>query len=191
MEEKADIHVPNMPASLEPDLVSRARSGDKAAFGSLVKLHQKRLLRMVLGMVGDVDAAMDIVQESFVKAYQALGSFETGRPFYPWLSTIATNLAINRIRQAGRNTGLEVILDTRADKSPDPSQELQLKENDRRFLAALKEMPSAYREVFVLRTYDELDYEQIASRLGISAGTVDSRLYRARRFLMEKLKDLL
>ena len=142
----------------------RARAGDKAAFGNLVKLHQKRLLRMVLGMVGDVDAAMDIVQESFVKAYQALDSFEPGRPFYPWLSTIATNLSINRIRQVGRNTDLDTVLDVQADKGPDPSQILQLKENDRRFFAALKEMPTAYREVFVLRNYDELDYDQIAAR---------------------------
>jgi RNA polymerase sigma-70 factor (ECF subfamily) len=182
---------PKDAVSDESAWVAQARRGDKAAFGRLVKLHQKRVLRMVLGMVGDVDAAMDIVQESFVRAYQALERFDERQPFYPWLSTIAGNLALNHIRKSRRETRLDDELHERADPDPDPLERLQLEETDRRFLAAVQELPEAYRTVFILRNFEEMSYEEIGSRLKISPGTVDSRLYRARRLLLDKLKELL
>lgn len=171
--------------------MARARRGDKSAFGLLVKMHQRRLLRMALGMTGDSDSAMDIVQESFVKAYQALDRFEEGQPFYPWLSTIAVNLVINRSRRTKRESRLDSAADDYRDRGPDPQETLQMKETERRFLEAVRELPDAYREVFILRSFEELDYEEIAKRLGISVGTVDSRLYRARRALVDKLKEFL
>lgn len=171
--------------------MAHARKGDKNAFGRLVKMYQRRLLRMVLGMTGDSDAAMDIVQESFVKAYQAMARFEEGQPFYPWLSTIAVNLSINRARRTRRESSLDAASEEYRDYGPDPQATLQMKETDRRFLEAVRELPSAYREVFILRSFEELDYEEIARRLGISVGTVDSRLYRARRALVDKLKEFL
>ena len=192
MEEKRQTEVrPKNAVSDESAWVAQARRGDKAAFGQLVKLHQKRALRMVLGMVGDLDTAMDIVQESFVRAYQALERFDESLPFYPWLSTIAGNLALNHIRKSSRESRLDDVVHERADPDPDPLEKLQLDETDRRFMAAVQELPEAYRTVFILRNFEELSYEDIAARLGISLGTVDSRLYRARRLLVEKLKELL
>jgi len=191
LEEKEKIGVPETAGPSEPELVARARRGDKSAFGLLVKMHQRRLLRMALGMTGDSDSAMDIVQESFVKAYQALDRFEEGQPFYPWLSTIAVNLVINRSRRTKRESRLDSAADDYRDRGPDPQETLQMKETERRFLEAVRELPDAYREVFILRSFEELDYEEIARRLGISVGTVDSRLYRARRALVDKLKEFL
>lgn len=192
MEEKKDKGVKTRDTgSDEPTYVARARRGDKGAFGMLVRMHQKRLLRMVLGMVGDVDSAMDVVQESFVRAYQALERFDESQPFYPWLSTIATHLALNQIKRSRRETGLDDQMTERATDDPDPLAKLQAEESDQRFLAAVRELPDQYRTVFVLRNFDDLSYEAIAARLGISVGTVDSRLFRARRLLVEKLKDLL
>ena len=192
MEENKDIRVLNR--KVEPEealLVNRARGGDKAAFGRLVQLFQRRLLRMVLGMIRNLDAAMDIVQESFVRAYQALDRFEEGQPFYPWLSTIAVNLALNHIKRSSRETGLDPVTHDRPGADPNPLEKLQLAENDRHFMEAVHDLPEQYRTVFVLRNFEELGYEEIAARLAISVGTVDSRLYRARRLLVEKLKDLL
>ena len=192
MEEKREIKVSNTGKETEePFLVAQARRGDKTAFGQLVRMHQKKVLRMVVGMTGDLDSAMDIVQDSFIRAYQALDRFEEGQPFYPWLSKIASNLAINHIKKASRQSSLDNETIERTDGAPDPLARLQIDETDRRFMAAVQELPPAYRTVFILRTFEELSYEQIAVRLDISPGTVDSRLYRARRILMDKLKELL
>jgi len=175
----------------EPSLVALARKGDKTAFGKLVKMHQRQVLRMVVGMIGDIDTAMDIVQDSFIRAYQALDSFEEGRPFYPWLSRIASNLAINHIKKYSKESSLDAEVGERPGNVPDPLRKLQLDETDKRFMAAVRELPPQYRVVFVLRNFEDLSYEEIAARVGIAEGTVDSRLYRARRMLIDKLKDLL
>lgn len=192
MEEKRDTKV--IQAKAEPgetQLTAQAKGGDKAAFGRLVKLHQRRILRMVVGMTGDLDVAMDIVQESFIRAYHALDRFEDGQPFYPWLSTIATNLTLNHLRKSKRQTSLDDSYHEQADPAPDPLEKLQTEENERRFMAAVQKLPEEYRTVFVLRTFEQLSYDEIAARLNISMGTVDSRLYRARRRLMDELKELL
>ncbi len=192
MEEKRDIKV--LKAKSDPDeaqLLAQAKGGDKTAFGRLVKLHQRRVLRMVVGMTGDIDVAMDIVQESFIRAYHALDRFEEGQPFYPWLSTIATNLTLNHLRKSKRQISLDDSYREQADPAPDPLEKLQTEENQRRFMDAVQKLPDEYRTVFVLRTFEQLSYDEIAARLKISMGTVDSRLFRARRRLMEELKDLL
>ncbi len=192
MEEKKDIRVFNREAGLDESvLAASARRGDKAAFGELVRMHQRKVLRMVVGMVGDLDSAMDIVQDSFVRAYQALDRFDETQPFYPWISKIAGNLAINHIRKRSRETSLDLEITEQASANPDPLEKLQLEETDRSFMKAVSELPLQYRAVFILRNFEELSYEEIAERLEISVGTVDSRLYRARRILVDKLKELL
>ncbi len=178
----------------EQALIAAARNGDKRAFGQLIRLHQKRLFRFVLGLVGSFDQAEDIVQEAFVKAYEALGTFEMGRDFYPWLSTIARNRALNLIAREERKESLDKIQEQGFDTpSGDPSPLAQVigSENQQRFYAALKALPEQYRTVFVLRHFEELSYEEIARQLKIARGTVDSRLYRARQLLVDALKDLL
>lgn len=192
MEESTNKSVTNTDQGAEDAAyIIAARNGDKASYGYLVRKYQRRVLRMVIGMVGDLDNAMDIVQESFIRGWQALDRFDDSRPFYPWLSTIATNQAINFIKRNSRQTSLEPSLDKRKDTEPDPLEKLQLIENDRRFLEAVRELPEQYRVVFVLRHFESLSYSEIARRLEISPGTVDSRIYRARKALMVKLKDLL
>ncbi len=190
MEENKDIRVVHTEDEIEPGLIVRAKEGDKNAFGQLVKKHQQRVLRMVVAMTGDLDSAMDIVQDSFIRAYKALDSFEAGRPFYPWLSTIATNLTFNYLKRGKREVSFNPDRDTRA-SADDPLRKLRVDENDRRLLDAVKELPEPYRSVFVLRSFEHCTYDEIAKKLKISQGTVDSRLYRARRILLEKLKDLL
>lgn len=192
MEENKDIRVLNTTTDPgEAVLVRQARRGDKTAFGRLVKMHQRRVLRMVIGMTGDLDSAMDIVQESFIRAYRALDRFEEGQPFYPWLSTIATNLTLNYFKRSRRETSLDAVEREQMATANDPLSRIQREESDRRFMEAVQELAEPYRTVFILRNFEELSYEEIAARLKISVGTVDSRLYRARRQLLDKLKDLL
>ncbi len=197
MEEKPQTQVPDIdvaqpgPSAAEKALMIRAQKGDKKAFGQLVRQYQKRLLRLVLSMIGDMDPAMDIVQDSFIRAYQSLERFDTERPFYPWLSRIASNLSINYLKRSGREISLDNQLQAAEDSAVDPLARMQIAENDQRFLAALRELPEQYRVVFVLRSIEQMSYDEIARHLDISPGTVDSRLYRARRMLVEKLQDLL
>ncbi|MCK5125046.1 MAG: sigma-70 family RNA polymerase sigma factor [candidate division Zixibacteria bacterium] len=190
MEENKNIPVDIAEDKNESLLVIRAKEGDKAAFGRLVKKHQQRVLRMVVAMTGDLDSAMDIVQDSFIRAYKALESFDSNRPFYPWISTIAVNLTYNYFKKSGREVSFDPEKDTRSDGA-DPLRQLRISENDKRFLKAVQELPEQYRIVFILRSFEHLSYNEIALKLKISEGTVDSRLYRARRILLDKLKDLL
>lgn len=190
MEENKNKPVVQSEDVTEQTLIVRAKDGDKAAFGKLVKKHQKRILRMVVAMTGSLDSAMDIVQDSFIRAYHALDSFEIERPFYPWLSTIATNLTLNFLKRGKREVSFNHRRDTR-EAADNPLKKLRVRENEKRLLKAVKELPEQYRSVFVLRSFEHLTYDQIAKRLNISQGTVDSRLYRARQILLEKLKDLL
>lgn len=178
----------------ERQLIEAAQNGDKAAFGRLIRNEQKRLFRFVYGLIGSFDQTEDIVQESFVKAYQAIDSFRTEYSFYPWLSTIARNLTYNHIQREGKKTSLDQLEETGFDPKSDdlgPLEGLIEKENGKRFFQALKKMPANYRSVFVLRQFEQMDYAKIASYLKIPPGTVDSRLHRARQFLVEELGDLL
>jgi RNA polymerase sigma-70 factor (ECF subfamily) len=192
--EEKGVSAVNTNDEIEKDrlLVSAARDGDKEAYGKLVLKYQPRLIRLVFMMLGRLDAAEDIVQEALVKAYLALDSFDMEKTFYPWISTIARNLAINQIKKNEREV-VQSELDDRVPEIPDysanPMDGLIERENDREFARAVLALPPAYRSVFVLRMFEKLSYEEIAKQLKISIGTVDSRLHRAREKLVAMLKE--
>jgi len=177
-------------------LINLACNGDKEAYGRLVTAYQKRLSRFLYMMVGDIDMATDMAQEAFVKAYLSLGSFDRKRPFYPWLATIARNLAINRIKKGGRERPLSDFEgDDRIASVPNgagnPLDRLLAKESDKKLAEAIRALPEKFRTVFVMRMMEQMSYEQIAAELDISVGTVDSRLFRARDKIMQFLKGYL
>ncbi len=178
----------------ERRLIEAAQNGDKKAFGSLIRLHQKKLFRFVYGLTRSFDQSEDLVQESFVRAYQAIKTFRAEYAFYPWLATIARNLTYNHLHREEKKESLEKLEEVGfkpVDESLGPLEKLIDEEGKRRFYRALRAMPVKYRSVFVLRHFEGLDYATIGSYLKIPPGTVDSRLYRARQFLLEELKDLL
>jgi len=178
----------------EQKLVEAVQNGDGKAYGQLIRLHQKRLFRFVYTLVGTFDQAEDIVQETFVKAYQAIGTFQQGYAFYPWLSTIARNLAYNQIAREEKKQSLEHLQEAGFDPESAQLGPLEKMLNDEaqgRFYKALMALPAKYRTVFVLRHLEDMDYNEISNYLKIPPGTVDSRLYRARQLLLEELKDLL
>lgn len=180
--------------ALEQSLIEAAQNGDQKAFGRLIRMHHKRLFRYIYAMLGSFDAAEDVVQEAFVKAYQALKRFRAGYDFYPWLSTIARNTAYNHIHREDRGESLDALKDKGYDpESVDlgPLEKLLEEEGQRRFYKAVRALPVQHRVVFVLRHFEGMNYADIASYLKIPPGTVDSRLYRARQLLLEELKDLL
>ena len=178
----------------EQALIEAAQDGDQAAFGQLIRRHQKRLFRFIYGLVGSFDATEDVVQEAFVKAHRALGKFRIGYDFYPWLATIARNTAYNVIKREERKESLDSLQEKGYNpESVDlgPLEQLLDSEGQRRFQKAVRALPVKYRTVFVLRHIEEMNYADIATSLKIPPGTVDSRLYRARQLLLDELKDLL
>lgn len=178
----------------ERKLVAAVQNGDSKAFGQLVRMHQKRLFRFIHGLTGSFDVTEDIVQEAFVKAFGAMDTFRPGYDFYPWLSTIARNLAYNHLSRDNKQESLDKLEEKGFDRASEdlgPLDQMLDEEGQRRFYKALKSMPDKYRSVFVLRHFEDMDYAQIASYLKIPPGTVDSRLYRARQILLKELEDLL
>jgi RNA polymerase sigma-70 factor (ECF subfamily) len=175
-------------------LVLLAQNGDKNAYGQLVLKHQRRVFRLILAMLGKKDMTEDIVQDAFVKGYLAIKDFLPDKPFYPWISTIARNLAINGIKRAERERPMsefdDFILETTESPS-NPLDEFIDGENEKRLFKAIMALPIQFRSVFILRMFEDMKYEDIAKYLNISVGTVDSRLHRAREKLMELLKDSL
>jgi len=178
----------------EAKLIEAVQNGDKNAFGGLVRMHQKRLFRFIYGLTGSFDLTEDIVQEAFIKAFNAMARFQPGRAFYPWLSTIARNLAYTKVAREEKKESLDSKQEVGFDPETEelgPLDKLLDEESQKRFYEALQEMPGKYRRVFVLRHLEDMDYAAIGSYLKLPPGTVNSRLYRARQFLMDKLKDLL
>ncbi|HEV8255089.1 MAG TPA: sigma-70 family RNA polymerase sigma factor [Vicinamibacteria bacterium] len=173
---------------VEADLIAKARAGSFSAFEEIVKRHQRRVYAVARRIVRRHDLADDVAQEAFIRAHRALGDFDLARPFGPWICRIAANLAINRVRSPEHR---EEPLDDRPSPATaagaDPLAGLLEAEAQAMLERALGALPPEQRAVFVLRVSEELSYREIAEALGISIGTVMSRLWRAR----EKLRSLL
>ncbi|MCK4858295.1 MAG: sigma-70 family RNA polymerase sigma factor [candidate division Zixibacteria bacterium] len=178
------------------ELIRRAKRGSKSAFGWLVRRYQERVYMLCWRLGGSHDIADDLTQEAFIKAYQAIDRFDERYPFWSWIAKIASNNAINylqrrRFEVAGEEG--EMVIDQQVATAADsnPHESLLQKQIDKRFDEALCRLPVDFRAVFVLRMHEDLSYDEIAKMLGITIGTVMSRLHRARKKLAEELKDLL
>lgn len=174
------------------DLVGKAQAGDLDAFGALVHRHQHRLVNFVRLMVSsapDRDAAEDVAQEAFLRAYRALGQFRGQSTFKTWLYQIATNVARTQsARSRGRNEAQEPEgLHERDRPSPEDVEGRVIAHDQLR--RALKELPDDWREALVLRDIEGLEYREIADVLGIPMGTVESRIFRARKRLKAALME--
>ena len=182
----------------ERALVLRARSGDRAAFGELVKRHMQRAYYIALGLTGSHEDALDLSQEAFARAFRARASLDPDRPFYAWLYQIVRRLCFNFLRdRSTRRRRLDEATPwlaqeagARASQS-DPARNAERAELRARVQAAIEELPEREREVLVLKEFEGLRYREIAELLGIPIGTVMSRLYCARRRLGEHLGEVL
>jgi RNA polymerase sigma-70 factor (ECF subfamily) len=177
---------------VEADLLARARGGSLLAFEEIVKRYERRVYGIALRIVRRHEVADDVAQEAFMRAHQALSTFDLGRPFGPWICRIAANLAINHVRSPEAR---EAPLPEGHAETPAPGRgalDLVLEREAREVLErALGDLPAEQRAVFALRTFEELSYREIADALGISIGTVMSRLSRARERLRAALAPYL
>jgi RNA polymerase sigma-70 factor (ECF subfamily) len=176
----------------ETFLIARARQGDLSAFEEVVRIHQRRVYGVALRIVRSHDVADDVAQEAFLRAWRSLDRFELGRPFGPWVRRIAANLAVNHVRSPrAREEALPEGHAETPSRDPGPLAAVLGDEARRVLDEAVAALPAPQRAVFVLRAVEELSYAEIAEALGISPGTVMSRLFRARERLARALAPYL
>jgi RNA polymerase sigma-70 factor (ECF subfamily) len=183
-------------------LIAKAQTGDTAAFRSLVERHQRRAFAIALALVRDENDARELVQDAFLRVYKGLGAFQGGSSFFTWLYRIITNLSIDLIRKPGRQlvdidearfetdegSEAEFSLLSRVDGS-DPADVVRRREIAARLQVALDALPPYHRGVIVMREIEGLSYEEMAQAMGVSKGTIMSRLFHARQKLQKALAD--
>jgi RNA polymerase sigma-70 factor (ECF subfamily) len=184
------------------ELVQRARNGDRDAFRQLVERYQRKIATLALGMLRNREDALDVVQETFTKAYQSLDRFKGDASFYTWTYRIAVNLCIDyqrretKLQQASLEPRAgepgEDRLATLPDASGegDPYRRTRDAEIARGLRRAIAELTPEHRAVILLREVDGLSYEEISRVLECPKGTVMSRLHYARRQLQERLRGI-
>ena len=176
----------------EADLVRAAQGGDAKAFAEVVHRYQRAVYRVAYGLTRNPSDADDLAQETFVRAYQALGRFRVGEPLYPWLARITTNLAfsLHRRRKRRPETAIEPLVEAGQQwgVEDDPAERLAQKENRQLLESAFAEFGPEHQAVLVLRVTQDLSYEEIARTLRVPIGTVMSRLARARIELRRRLE---
>lgn len=184
-------------------LVSESLSGNQLSFQLLVERYQQRMFALARHYTRNPVEVEDIVQDTFLKAFARLASFQQQSSFYTWLCRIAINTALDFLKRAGRNpvVGVEdpevtlapdtaVLARASATSVPAPDARMERDEVARITRDVLEQMPEIFRTVLVLREFEELSYQDIADVLGISIGTVESRLFRARARFKDKLLAL-
>lgn len=171
-------------------------------FDALVAKYEKKIFNIIYRFIGDYEEATDLTQETFISAFRHYDNFRGDSKVFTWLYQIARNLCINRIRQRERQRSLRIeSLDqprdandedsmTReiADLTQSPQQKLEQKELSQRIMAAIESLPPDYKEVILLREFQELSYNEIVEVTGLTLENVKTRLSRARGMLRRKLE---
>jgi len=177
------------------ELVRRSQAGDPRAFRELFDRYHRQVLAVAVGLTGNGDDAMDVVQETFVRAHKNLASFQGGSSFYTWIYRIAVNVGIDYRRRQSRRAEIvqpepidENVAD--ADRTLDPPSAFDRRELGARILRAIDELTPEHKAAIILREIEGLSYEDISQVMQCSKGTVMSRLHYARRKLQAKLRDL-
>jgi RNA polymerase sigma-70 factor (ECF subfamily) len=164
---------------------------NRDAFGQLVEQHQRRLYALTLMIVREPAGAEEVTQDAFVRAYTHLDQYDERRPFYPWVATIAVRLAQNWLRAHGRDMRRE---GTALEDAPEPSvapgalDALLAGERNSQIWQAVAALSSAERTAVVLYYRDEMGVREIARAMGVTAGTIKTLLFRARRKLRLRLE---
>lgn len=180
----------------ESELLSKAQSGDRAAFGHLVRAHQGRLAACATKMVGSDDVE-DAVQETFIRAWRALARFDGRAKLSTWLYRICVNVCLNRIRSRKGKKHTDIDDPNSRSQAADPSQgstdpgrALELTELQRRLQGSLGKLSPSLRSAVVLVLIEGLPHKEAGEILGVPEGTVAWRIHEARRRLREDLQDL-
>lgn len=170
--------------------VRRTLAGDTSAFGDLVERHEDVVHRVAMRVVG-ADLAEDVSQEAFLRAFHRLDNFRGDSPFRAWLLQITYNTALDSIRRAPeqKSTDRPGASDRREDANREPAMQLEERERRERLEMKLRLLRPEHRAVLVLRDLEGLPYEEIAVATSTPLGSVKGRLHRARREMIDLLRD--
>jgi len=187
------------PAELDNEaaVVALARQGDAKAFSELLERYETKIFRLALHITQNREDAEDVLQETFLKAYEHLDQFQGNSRFYTWIVRIAVNQALMKLRKrkSDRTVSIDETVDTGEDTAAreiaawgeNPEQRYGREEMQEILSSAIESLTPIYRAVFVLRDVDELSTEETAEALDLSVPAVKSRLLRARLQLRDKL----
>jgi RNA polymerase sigma-70 factor, ECF subfamily len=189
-----------IPEQSDEELVRRVQGGDKKAFDLLVLKYQHKIIQLINRYIRDQHEALDVAQDTFIKAYRALPSFRGESAFYTWIYRIAINTAKNYIATRSRRPSDDDI-DVETAEQFESAGSLRDQETPEGILLseelagviqlALDELPVELRAAISLRELDGLSYDEIAEVMNCPVGTVRSRIFRARESIDRKLKALL
>lgn len=187
-------------SEVDRELVRRVQNGEKEAFDVLVLKYQHKLLKLISRYIRDSSEALDVAQESFLKAYRALPNFRGESAFYTWLYRIAINTAKNHLVSESRRPPVSDVDSVDAEQLNGESdlkeyatpERLLLKEEIQNTVAeAIGELPEDLKMAITLRELEGLSYEEIAHAMDCPIGTVRSRIFRARESINARLQPLL
>jgi RNA polymerase sigma-70 factor, ECF subfamily len=178
----------------DEEVVARVRAGETALYEIIMRRYNQRLYRVAVAILRNDAEAEDVMQEAYVRAYEHLHQFAGEAKFSTWLTKIAVNEALGRLRRRGRTEDLDSMLDTDApimDKAtnvtPDPERQVYDQELRTVLERAIDTLSDSYRSVFVLRVVEDLSVAETASCLDIGEEAVKTRLHRARSLLRKEL----
>lgn len=185
---------------LDLDLVRRVQRGDSAAFDLLVRKYQHRIAGLIGRYIADWSEVQDVAQDTFLRAYRAIGNFRGDAQFYTWLHRIAVNTAKNHLVAHNRRPPTDDVdaeeaaqyeSGVRLRDTDTPERELMRQQMEQTVVAAVESLPQELRDAITLREVEGLSYEEIAQRMGCPIGTVRSRIFRAREAIDAQLRPLM
>jgi RNA polymerase sigma-70 factor (ECF subfamily) len=181
-------------------LVQRVQQGDSAAFDLLVRKYQHRIAALISRYIHDWSEVQDVAQDTFIRAYRAIGNFRGDAQFYTWLHRIAVNTAKNHLVSHNRRPPTDDIeVETaeqfesgmRLRETATPERELMRQQLEQTVMRAVERLPEELREAITMREVEGLSYDEIAQRMQCPIGTVRSRIFRAREAIDIELRPLL
>jgi RNA polymerase sigma-70 factor (ECF subfamily) len=177
---------------LTSELVRRCTSGDSSAFDALVREYMNTVLGLAYHYVRNFHTAEDLAQDSFVQAYQSIGSLRDGARFKVWLLRIVRNKCIDHIRRNPKQLSMDQDEDLQKEVSRKatirPAQDQEEAFSEEQLFGALDSLRADYREIFVMKHVDNLSYKEISQVLGMSVSAVGEKLYRVRSMIRERLE---
>jgi RNA polymerase sigma-70 factor (ECF subfamily) len=177
---------------LDEDLARLAQQGDQDAFAELVKRYEKQIFSMAYRLIGDYDEAADLAQEAFLRIYRMLDRYDPEKRFFSWMYRVAQNTCINAMNKRPANVvpmerAEEYFSDDQGGSHAEPEQNYLNREVRENIDKAIAELPDNYRDVIYLRYIEDMPYQQIADALNLPLSTIETRLFRGRKLLQQKL----
>ena len=171
--------------------IEQCQAGRKEAYAYIVNRYKQRAYFIALSYTGSIDDAYDLSQDAFIKAFKHIKTFDTNKKFFTWFYQILKNLCLNYIRDRKVHQHSDVLeLEHLAVDGDDPQSIAERNERKVMVWNALDHIKPEFREIILLKDFEDMSYREIADTLGIAEGTVMSRLYHARKSLKQTIEEV-